>query len=143
MKCSLLKELYVKVVLTNFEEGFMRKGILWSLKSVTSREEGFNELLRIYNDVIKVIEKHLNSKGQLEKLIISKGEVVDQGVKLSEVLHGIFIRGLCYLHNSQYFIRLYLKSIPNKLILTMYGDLYENTPWLTELLDPNKLRLTL
>ena len=141
MKCNLLRELYTKVVLVDFEEGFIKRGILWSLKKVTSHKEGISELENIYSNIISVLQEHLNSKGELEKLVIARGEIVDQGVKLGEVLYGIFIRGLCYIHNSQYFIRLYLKRISDRLILTMYGDLYEDTPWLSEIISLNKLRL--
>ena len=143
MKCDLLRQLYVKVVLPNFEEGFLKKGILWSLKRVVSREDGRTELLKVYNESLKVIEEHLGSRGQLEKLVISGGEVVDKGVKLGRIVFGRFIRGLCYTHRSQYFIRIYLKEVSQRLILTMYGDVCEDSPWLTEIVDPSKLRLSL
>jgi len=141
MKCTLLKELYIRVVLPNFEEGFLRKSILWSLKRVPSYEEGYNELIKVYDKVIETVEEHIKSRGQLEKLSISGGVVTDRGVKLSEIKQGRFIRGLCYVHNSQYFIRIYLKTAPTGFILTIYGDLCENTPWLTELVNPCKLHL--
>jgi len=143
MRCNLLREIYERVVVPKFDEGLVRGGIFWSLKAVPSYERGRAELSEAFQDTLAAIRGHVGDRGQIESLNISWGEVEDRGARLGVILCGRLIRGLCYLHATQCFIRLYLKSLRSRLVLTMYGDLLEDTPWLTEVVDPRSLRIAL
>ena len=147
MKCKLLDEIYDEVVIKYFEEA-LPKGTknLWAINRCLNTHH-FDTCCKlcknILHELLKVINNHLDNKGYIEVLKIEEGKIIESGIMLDDekIIEGYVLRILCYKHLSQLFVRLYIKSIRNKLILTLYGDLEEDTPWLINKVNPNKLKL--
>ncbi|RLE54860.1 MAG: hypothetical protein DRJ40_09785 [Thermoprotei archaeon] len=128
-RCTLLLEVMsrIKEYLSEYIE---EEDFLWGILP-SSEATYMSDLGRLCTGIKSTIVDHIGPRGEVEELIISKGTVLDSGVELAKVVSGVVYRILCYRHRSQIFIRVLVKKYDGKLIIALYGDLQEETPWLT------------
>ena len=137
-----MDEIYDQVIVKEFEEALPKEAKnMWALVNVSNEGNGSLKLNDLLSKLMKVIISHVQEKGYVEIVNLSKGFVIESGKRVSNetIIKGYLIRVLCYRHASQVILRLYLKKIGNRVIVTLYGDIEEDTPWLTNVVNPNKL----
>lgn len=124
MVCNILHEL--EPIIRVFDEYIIREKVMWGKKELFDLK--YPSLL--LNVVIDVLRRHSEGEGYYEVYYIEGGEGVSlKGGKLFNILKGYVISYLCYPHKAHLMLRIVVKEVNEKKILTVYGDLIEDSEW--------------